>query len=79
MDMVGSAWDVADIGLLGPVTRAVNIRPVEGPRLALSMAVLGDMLCLVRTQDLQLRYQRQQRPRGIIRGKVSEAEPEMAK
>ena len=38
------------------------------------------MLYLVRTQDLQVRYQRQQGPRvSIIRGEISEPGPEMAK
>jgi len=58
----------------------MNTRPIEGPGLALYMAFFAVMLYLVHTQDLQVRYQRQQRPRvSIIRGEISEPGPGMAK
>ena len=72
--------DVAHIGCWARSNAAVNIRPIEGPGLALYMVPLAAMLYLVRTQDLQVRYQRQQRPRvSIIRGEISEPGSEMAK
>ena len=47
---------------------------------ATGLAVVAAMLYLVRTQDIHVRYQRQQRPRlSITRGEISEPVPEVAK
>ena len=47
---------------------------------ATGLAVVAAMLYLVRTQDIHVRYQRQQRPRlSITRGEISESVPEVAK
>jgi MFS family permease len=63
---IGSTWGARWTILIGSV--------------ATGLAVLAAMLYLVRTQDIHVRYQRQQRPRlSISRGEISEPVPEVAK